>query len=389
MIESKIYHKIDWLTFVVEGASIMDFFDIFDFSIAPDLAAAYASAFIANAGYQDVVTINACGFHIEVPTHSLWPVFHSDDVHGIAPEDFLCALLPKYRVDLSGSTLDDLRSTGVDVDSFFRKELPLAHGEAHCTRCDFAFDLVNYAPAFLDDFIQEIRDYNFAGTDEVPRLYAGYGAMKFSVHLGDRKTVYMGGTSNSRLLRIYDKRFERARANKLYGCEYSDEDGTPPDSWIRLELQLRRDQAGALLYADSEDPMEIFRYIYDHYAVRKGKGHESPILDCWASLFDWGRLPPIVQNKNVIPFVGSFERSEKYVFNIAFNSIINLIGNRGPVEFLQALSDYFVSMQTSNNPFDRRRFLGILQNLYRSFELNGTELPPHIRRDEKGIYRIE
>lgn len=196
----------------------------------------------------------------------------------------------KVFLIVSGKGLDYLRSQGIDVDHNFRRQPAIneltGKPVMHPTRCDFAFDLINYQSSFLDDCLSHLSNFS----DRVPLCSMG-APIKFSVRTGDQKTLYLGSPRSDKLLRVYDKKMEQS---DRYGNLASSPVDYDVDSWIRVEYQTRNDETWRILYGEG-DYLSIFRYIFDRYTFKAADGKPAQF---WLDLFNWDEIPAIVQNAN-------------------------------------------------------------------------------------------
>lgn len=220
-------------------------------------------------------------------------------------------IFSKIRCNISGSGLAFLRGLGFEIakkcnpDVWFDPET----GEKfifHLTRCDFAFDLINYKPEFLDKCIDHCRtQHTYA--DRIALLNGGTG-LRYSYRLGDQKTLYLGSPRSEKLLRIYDKRLEYIdKKTKAY---IKDNPYHNPDSWIRVEWQCRNEFAHGLFFSTDCDGnffekvqfMSVFRQIYERYCfsdMTSSYWNRQP-APFWHELFDWDVIPRIIENNNFV-----------------------------------------------------------------------------------------
>lgn len=220
--------------------------------------------------------------------------------YGIDDDRFFDRILPRIKLDLKGKGLEALRArwendldnlrispeSYVPVDTYLRDSWRRFNDKQKVTRVDYAIDLVNYAGDFLDKVLWHIDDYADNGT------VACVGGKGKSFHYrtfgGTSKGCYIGANTSNRFLRIYDKRIEQTdRKTGLYkpGNPYDN-----PDTWIRVELQCKNDEAQRLLYSEG-DYKSIFKWITEHYGladVTKGKPYK--LVDFWADLLDWSKI---------------------------------------------------------------------------------------------------
>lgn len=220
-------------------------------------------------------------------------------------------IFSKIRCNISGSGLAFLRGLGFEFakkcnpDVWFDPET----GEKfifHLTRCDFAFDLINYKPEFLDKCIEHCRNYH-TDADRIALLNGGTG-IRYSIRDGDQKTLYLGSPRSEKLLRIYDKRLEHIdKKTKAY---IKDNPYGSPDSWIRVEWQTRNAFSHNLFFAMDVDGdffeevqfMSVFKRIYENYCFSDmtSKYWNRQPAPFWHELFDWDIIPRIIENNNFV-----------------------------------------------------------------------------------------
>lgn len=230
------------------------------------------------------------------------------DVLSLDSDSIFTTPFKAVKIDISGSGLDFLRSANLDPDYRLR-DFSIYPENFNVTRCDFAFDLVNYQSNFIDELINYCET-NCTPSGNVTLLHCK-GAVKCSLRKIDQKTVYLGSTKGMRLLRVYDKKMECIDRNT--GCYVKDNPYSNPDSWIRIELQTRRDEAMRLLFGKADNYfLSVFRYIFDTYCFSNyadsTKDNRKP-AQFWFDLFDWERIPAIIQNENSVQFITLGERT--------------------------------------------------------------------------------
>ena len=292
-----VYPKLDWLTFMFNDCSLNDVFywlnlDTYSDEIAQSL---FTTVFCA----QDNVTFTYCGIRIDVNRYAYYNV--TDSVFDYPFE--------KIRVDLSGSGLDYLRSLGWDFYEFrFTRPFVSSSGAGcyHLTRCDFAFDFVNYKAGFVDQLI-DFCNNNMLPSGRVPIISDKRSAINFEFRKGKQKTVYLGSKNSAKLLRVYDKRLQYINGDT--GIYVSDNPYNNPDSWFRIELQTRDKFANDLLlsiengvYNTFED---ILKYIFDSFAFADakvdGNYNKRQPVDFWLKLFPWEEVKTkIIQNAKYV-----------------------------------------------------------------------------------------
>lgn len=306
--EKGIVGKLDWLTFIVKDSSIESIFEVFGISHLVDFDDEILSTpFKRASNYDDRIVwqFNGISFDFSVYDNDVL----EDDF------DFFKSPLSTLRCDFSGSGLDYLRDEGVDVDTIFRcYDLFVSNfgkDNFHCTRCDFAFDFVNFNGHFLDECFKYVHNHQTKSGRLA--LVGVTGALCFSERHGDQETLYIGSPTSERMLRIYDKRLQFIDRNT---DSYIVENGySNPDTWIRLELQLRNKQADSILFGEG-DLFSILRWIYDKYpfADMNTPAHARCKHRFWQDLFfadeDFLTLEKLLLNKD-IHFVQFVPREEK------------------------------------------------------------------------------
>lgn len=216
------------------------------------------------------------------------------------------------RLDISGSGLDFLRSKDIDVEFFFRSSIPLmADGTPlyHVTRCDIAFDLVNYCPEFMAAFSMHVR-----GTDNGSVHVRGCNRpLTFSEKYATKEhTFYLGAKSSDRMLRVYDKAFEYQKNKKK---RYDLESLFPVesvDSWIRFELQCRNSTAQHFLL-DFPDYTSVYMWMYDYFAPVTS---DQTVADFWFNIWRPAHVPYVIQN---LQFVHSVITKEDLIRKVGNN----------------------------------------------------------------------
>lgn len=341
-----IFCKIDWFSAMFEGSSINDVLDWLHIDHERDEF--FENNFSRALGYDTQFVYGFNGVSVAV-SYALANHF-ALDMTDISVFDYP---FTSVRLDISGTGLNFLRDVWVDqgaqpedFDLFLRTPCDLPRGHMHITRCDFAFDLVDYRPDFIDVIIKHLN--RIEGT-RVPIMHT-QGGLKFSIRTGDQKTVYLGSPRSNRMLRIYDKRMQCMDDDGLYndkmiyhGCS----------SWIRIELQLRNDLAQGLCWGEG-DWSSIFYYIYENYCFRDLDFpiHNPQPVSFWDDLFDWSTTPPIVQNLQFAPVVSTLERAERFVFGIAFRSICILIAAYKKAGFLSKIDEFVDAMQSPDADYN-------------------------------------
>lgn len=295
--DGKVYCKIDWLTVMFFDCSLNDVLRwlklencVSDFCLG---------AYEQSRGYDQVFKFIYNGILLETSSFN----FYGQDLN----VSIFDTVVPKIRLELSGGALDYLRSCGIDMDSYrlVGPKLPDG-GSYHFTRCDFAYDFINYRPDFVDRLIDHINKHKLP-SERVP-LASTKGAIGVRVVTGGQKTVYLGSAQSDRMLRVYDKKMQNVDlATGLYKRTnpYGD-----PESWFRIEWQTRNRFANNLVHGVDQngcpaDFKSILKDIFDRYAFADGsidaRAKARPCVDFWLDLFNWEDLERrIIQNAKYV-----------------------------------------------------------------------------------------
>lgn len=386
---SQIINKIDWVTLIYRNVNPFEVFESLGLAgrITNDVVDAFDHRFlVSGAGSIEVdLRISTKFGNLEVHYQDLCEVLRVQTYKNAEYSKFFFTNFPYIRFDMSATHLDAMREYGVDVDSIFFKPISLPEREGvsvEFSRGDFAFDLLNYAPEFIDkleELISDVGDYN---TCRVPT--GSKGGCKFSIKKGcDGHTVYLGSKNSPKLLRIYDKGFQyrNSKGNIPY---YEDQpDGRQyPFSWIRIELQTRREITKSMMETSGGDFLQIWRFIYDKFAIMQSKGSKT-VSVLWQNLFNVENVRSIIQNAKSVSTVSNYDRAEKYVENVAFRSIFILLAKDGWDKFKERIEERLMFYQTEPDMMLRWNFI------LSSAILDEFEYPDHLKRDENGFIIIE
>lgn len=407
----KIYHKIDWFSVVFNDASVSEALksigfkseSAFDWEAAFNSRAAYGHGFDTRFVFCfDLIRVDISS--LDIKAH-LPEVYDLDTLKGI---NFFETRFSSIIMTFSGSCLDRLRSNGMNVDNDFF--IPFICDENpnfryHLTRCDFAFDFVDFMPNFLLDTINLCRMWGDPVSRRVPCNGSKKG-LSYSVKEGKELSLYLGSGKSDRLLRFYDKGLEyRMKHVPLSQYPYFDDkngDIVPPDSWLRLELQTRDNYATNFVYSGLSNFCDleglpdvlrggilenrflaVLREIYEYYAIREGKGLEVRVSPLWSQLWDWQNIPTIIQNANCVAPEMYLSRAVKWLDKSALRAICTFAANKGWKEVISHFNKYFDDLQTSDDRSSHLRFLNFLDSIYD----NGGFEPEHLIQ-KNGKYYI-
>lgn len=369
-----IVAKVDWFTamfYDVSVEKVLDLYGLNDFLTA-DLLSIYSERYSTetNLGKQIILQI-ANGIRIEVKCSLIESRLKIFNPMGMEFSDLMCEPLPAIRIDFSGSGLEFLRAGGYDVDSRFTTPVYVCSsdgtvftqfGDVRCkiTRIDIAFDLLNYGNSFYETCVDLIGKYGDYLTGKIHLGEDPKCCVKstYSIRSGNQRTIYLGSSSSDKLCRIYDKgyQWEQARVKSIADHPYQTAEGILPDSWIRIELQLRggtkRSRCDEILHYAAGDFSKMFSYWYFHFAICSQKGR---VCDEFSSYFDWSEIPLIIQNANY----GNIVLTKSDVIGSDLSAIIgrvvNAVSNLSWEGFRQLVDSSFDSMQYSNDPSSMRR----------------------------------
>lgn len=372
--DSFIVGKLDWYTLMIEDHSINEviawigledkFRDRF-----------FEKHFARNCGMFDSFIFLYNGVCIQVNKFYLYN--HQMDI------SVFDLKLPTIRLDLSGSGLNYLRSEGIDVDDILRDSDYLL-SNSHLTRADFAFDFINYKPEFIDQMIHYCNNYH---TSSERIVCCGLtSALKYEVKTGGQKTVYIGANGSDQLLRIYDKRMQHVDLES--GVYIKHNPYNNPDSWIRVELQLRNSRAHKLCVSECEFG-GVLNYIISHYkfADTTTPAHRREPWQPWQDFVDYASLPPIIQNLQYVEKTRTVKEKVRDSFQYRVRSFIldtSMESVEGVMEQFIKINLWLLEMQTNlHDPIQEKRWR-IFINM-----MNQCDIEPGVQYFKDGLYMSE
>lgn len=375
--DGKIYCKIDWLTVMFFDCSmnhVLSWLHIDD--CVSDFC---AGAFQQSRGYDEVFKFIYNGVMLETSSFN----FYGEDMS----VSIFDTVVPKIRLELSGSALDYLRSIGVDMDSYRLVKPVLPDGGSyHVTRCDWAFDFINYKPEFIDCLIDHINTHKLP-SERIP-LASTKGAISCKLVTCGQKTIYLGSPQSDRMLRIYDKRMQYLNLASQTYCKpnpYGD-----PSSWFRIEWQTRNRFANDLTLSVSpsgefNDFKSILKMIFEKYAFADGqmdaRNKARCAVDFWLKLFDWKDIESrIIQNANFVEYESPEEKVIKSFESIMMRTFLFYYSLVGKEEFEKRANAYLKSLELPDSVSHRRN----LAFLNRLNQLDSLMLSP----DSSGLYNF-
>lgn len=342
----KIFCKVDWVTMIFTDCCMND---VLSWLYLKDSVSDFCrNMYEVSRGYSDVVKFMYNGIVLETNKFSFY---------GDQPEDVFDVVVPKLRLELSGSGLDFLRSVGVEMNEyrFIRPALPEG-STYHFSRIDFAYDFIDYQPTFLDELIDHCNTHQLP-SGRVP-LASTHGAIKCKIVTGDRKVCYLGSEQSDRFLRVYDKRLQSI--NRTTGTYVKANPYGNPESWIRVEWQLRNLKAHDLALDNTQDFKSILKHIFDAYSMADGQrdSHtlKRAVVDFWLRLFPWREVESrIIQKANFVEVETVESRVINSFENIMMRSFIFYFTLLGREEFLCRVNAYLSDMFTSHTDVSERR----------------------------------
>ena len=395
-----IFAKFDWFSCIFNNTCILDVLNCIGLGdlATEDLNTFFRSFFVVSSGASTPdLAFSYNGVLVQVNTYNVFKELDIDDINELTLAEPLWVFKTRFdriRLDISGSGLDFLRKSQIDIDSILPVpfELPInpdgSAAQYHVTRCDAAFDLIDYGSDFLKNCKLACHQLSDPRTG---RVSVSKGAVKWSTRDGDQNILYLGSTGSDRLLRIYDKKLQYIQKNiYLSDCPYRNGDFLP-SSWIRIELQARRNDSGVILY-DCHSFDQIFRYIFDKFAMRSLQYNTDTyrrtgdILNIWTELFDFEKVAKIVPLLHFVQSKTLLERAVSFVFGTAFSNFGVTVANFGWPDFQKEYNNELIRLQCSDLPADQARFRLFYNRLLVS---NDGHLPLYADIDSNGILTIK
>lgn len=340
----KIFSKVDWATIIFTDCSMNDVLSWI--KLTSSVSEFLKQTFEVSRGYSDIVKYMYNGIMLETNKFSFY---------GDSPLDVFDVTVPKLRLEISGSGLDYLRSLGVDFNTYRLTNPPkLPDGATyHYSRIDFAYDFIDYQPEFLDKLIQHCNTHALA-SGRVP-LISTHGAIKCKIVTGDRKVCYLGSEQSDRFLRVYDKRLQSINRNT--GVYVKENPYNNPDSWIRIEWQLRNKQAHGAAVDSSHTFKTILKQIFECYSMADGTvQRDRTVVDFWNELFPWREVESrIIQNQNFVQVETPLERLLTHYRNCVRNTVLKVYTALGHDAFFEDLRLAVLSMGLNDEVSIKRR----------------------------------
>lgn len=353
--------KIDYFSAVFKDCTLKEVFEVFSLNVNENYnewIEAFNKRIVNNFGALYDTFIQYSGINFSFSNYEL--LRNHLEPENVTELDVSTIVFQKVKVDITGQGLDYLRSLSFDIDFIIRNMVD-CDLDYHPTRCDFAFDLVNYVPQLLDEFIK-CCEKSDTGTHTI-RTGTAKG-LKYSIRRGDQKTIYVGSPRAVKLLRVYDKKLQYMLSNKLDEIPYSI-CGEKPFSWIRIELQTRREMTEKMLYGNEFDRCykHVFRTIHDTcFPLWRDSYGVLHSFDSLESLVNWEQLPSVIQNiKFNIAVVDSVVKATRFTYGSALRAQYEVIASKGIAQHIDDLAEILKQKQISKE-FSDGRFISKLEN---------------------------
>lgn len=326
-----IYTRIDTYSVVLYSCSIRDLLNHFDIP-TDNLDAAFKDSYSKHdVKVGDTFVWKSAGLRIECKLDEYELHEESKKIFDI-PWTWLRFYISSEGVDYIESLHEDFNTWNLQIE-LSRPDFWDPISEFHkVTRCDFAFDYINYEGNEFDRLRKIIANADL--DDNVSpsgRLYTGTSAMlTYSYRGGKERTIYLGSTGADRMLRIYDKKFQctdevgNFDTSKVPAEILKNE--VQVNSWYRVELQCRENFAEKYLISCQGDFRYIMGEIAAFFDVRKKDGkHIAPLH----KIFLWTKRTPIIQNANCNKPKNEIQVISSWVGSIALSHIVEMIGVYG------------------------------------------------------------
>lgn len=387
--ERGLIGKFDWITLILARCSIKEFFNFLGISHLIDFDdEKVKQPFERDARWDDRIVFRWNNLDMS------FSIYDNLDID----TDLFYSDVNDLRVDISGQGLDFLRSNGFDPENFFRNRERFSDrfgvGGWHFTRCDIAFDFVNFNENMIDKCISYARS-NESSTGRL-KLCGIDSPLVYQIYEGASKSFCVGSPASDRRLKIYDKRLEQIDPVTYQYKQlnpYSD-----PDSWIRMECVFRNKQADYILSTD-QDFFDYLTYIFKKYPFKDTSQLGNVVHKFWRDIFysdkDFNPLHDLFVNKN-INFVQYITREEK-IYGWAKKHALNLIEFKQFCHFNGFTVDEFINdeLDTLQTKIDDSKLERKRQKRRRTLALrcmshtyyNYTHDDIYSRKDNKIIFK--
>lgn len=332
-----IYTRVDTYSVVLYNSSIRDILDKFDI-VNENFESAFKSydKNDVKLGSTFVWTYNGLRFETKLDEKNF---IERDIVYNDKEISLLDISFSYLRFYISSEGIDFIESLHKDDDMFSLQVLFSQPDfwydvctDFRVTRCDFAFDFVNYEGNEFERLRKIIAKADFDDKlTENGRLYTGAASgLTYSYRGGKERTIYLGSTGADRMLRIYDKKFQ------VFGYEGSLDTSKVPDvilreefkneleikTWYRVELQTRESFAQRYLVSSQGNFEFIMGEIANFFDVRTKDGKTIAPLH---KIFLWTKRTPIIQNAKSTHSINRTDLVKSWTSEIACTNILGII----------------------------------------------------------------
>ena len=343
-------------------------------------------------------TIKSILEHLFVPTKEFENVYKSYDKHDVKVGDMFiwtafgirieCKLNEYFdnednknifevefawiRLYLSSTAIDNILAFSKDVEGFdfftclcnVEYWYPIAT-TCRITRCDFAFDYINYEGNEFERLRKLIANADFdEKLSDKGRLFTGdTSGLSYSYRGGKERTIYLGSTTSDRMLRIYDKKYQLTDVNGIFDTEKIPkeivENEITVDSWYRIELQTRDNFAERYLYSCGGN----FRYIMGEIAAFFDvRTREGKLIAPLHKIFLWTERTPIIQNANSVQTNTILNQKGKWIGDIAASSAFVVVAGEGINGLIKRFNDHTFNIVTYGTKQQKEYYLNKQRN---------------------------
>lgn len=368
-----IYSKLDWYSAVFEGYdphTVLDWLQMYDLFV--DMQKVHQLESSTGLGSFICISVNGISLQFQcVEFDQLMDELDGDTIsfydHGIK----------WMKLDISGSGLDFLRDSGVQIDDLVSDPLSRLHSDSdhgrdfHITRADFAFDFVNLYDNFIQDFSSYLHRGMYMKWFTNDRMPNGRNSIKFSIKEGSSEsTIYLGSTGSDKMVRCYDKLKQMAPCGvwkQPIPKHFAENETLPLKSWFRIELQARREFADLCLMnpwglVDQIKDREIVNQLHNVTELRKfrwlpilsfvgdnfaPRDKNNFMISGWDKLIPWSDISGL-QKIGILRQVGTgisdYERGKKWLEEQVLTTLIATYIVMGESQFLEWIHDKFIEL---------------------------------------------
>lgn len=411
-MEKKLYSKLDWFSGVFKNVSIaqicQEFSIFYDFDMMDLVTNQYISNTSAYGTGGDIVIEILPGVSLRIQAFKYMTslkvdIINKENLKYVDPYKLMYYKWSDIILSCSGNGLDFLRELGYNVDENLRNYFPgiIKEGENsfHVTRADFAFDFINWCPDFMTDMKSFLNEKSPQGE----RIFCGNNTQPIIISPkysdGKERTLYFGSTGSDKLLRVYDKLLQCKRnLPELVPVEYKGYNESTgeykiPESWVRIELQTRREVADKLLtgqdpnkfskidfeYWDKKYWVGVLRWIFDYYAPKTA--YNADPIDCWLNLFDWNSIETIIQNAKYVSPRTPLDKAETFYDRVE-NTLICYYAEHSVINTHVKMNERLIEIQKEGGDKWKRLYNRLLNQKTPGH----SQIPANLTRNKEGYF---